>query len=51
MLFRSPPFTGDKQVTLLGWQVPVTLTIEQTQPAPLTVLGIAIKMIVPDLTE
>lgn len=47
----TPPFTGDKQVTLLGWQVPVTLTIEQTQPAPLTVLGIAIKMIVPDLTE
>lgn len=47
----TPPFTGEKQVQLLGWNSPQVIRIEQKQPSQMTVLGIAMKMIVPDLTE
>lgn len=47
----TPPFTGDKQVQLLGWKSPVVIKIEQKQPSEMTILGVATKLIVPDLTE
>lgn len=47
----TPPFTGDKKITSLGWNVSQPILIEQNAPAPLTILGIALKIIVPDLTE
>ena len=34
------PFTGDKRVTNLGWDTEGQVIIEQTQPLPMTVLGI-----------
>ena len=33
-------FTGDKRVTNAGWDRNGQITIEQTQPLPMTVLGI-----------
>lgn len=47
----TPPFTGDKQVMMLGWTVPQTIKIEQTRPAQMTVLGVALQIVVPDLNE
>ena len=35
-----PAFTGDKKVTNLGWDREGQITVEQTQPLPMTVLGI-----------
>ena len=35
-----PAFTGDKKVTNLGWDREGKITIEQTQPLPMTILGI-----------
>jgi len=34
------PFSGDKEAPLLGWEGKGVVTIEQTQPLPLTVLAI-----------
>jgi len=36
-----PKFTGDKRVTNLGWGKDGQIVIEQTQPLPMTVLGIS----------
>ena len=36
-----PVFTGDKRVTNLGWDKDGQIVIEQTQPLPMTVLGIS----------
>jgi hypothetical protein len=36
-----PAFTGDKRVTNLGWDRSGQITIQQTQPLPITILGIA----------
>ena len=36
-----PLFTGDKRVTNLGWDRNGQIVIEQTQPLPMTVLGIS----------
>ena len=36
-----PAFTGDKKVTNLGWDREGKITIEQTQPLPMTILGIS----------
>jgi hypothetical protein len=35
-----PMFTGDKRVTNLGWSTEGQITIQQTQPLPMTVLAI-----------
>ena len=35
-----PQFTGDKRVTNLGWDRDGQITVQQTQPLPMTVLGI-----------
>ena len=35
-----PQFTGDKRVSNLGWDKEGQITIQQTQPLPLTVLAI-----------
>jgi len=35
-----PEFTGDKRVTNLGWDRDGQITIKQTQPLPMTILGI-----------
>ena len=42
------PFTGDKRVTNLGWDKDGQIVIEQTQPLPLTVLGITGTLVVSD---
>lgn len=47
----TPLFTGDKQVTLLGWRSPHTIKIEQDLPAQMTVLGVALQMSIPDLND
>jgi len=43
-----PDFTGDKRVMNLGWNREGQVTIEQTQPLPLTVLGITGTLMVID---
>ena len=43
-----PDFTGDKRVMNLGWDREGQVTIEQTQPLPLTVLGITGTLMVID---
>ena len=35
-----PTFSGDKRVTNLGWNREGQITIQQTQPLPMTVLGV-----------
>ena len=35
-----PAFTGDKKVTNLGWDRSGQITVQQTQPLPMTILGI-----------
>ena len=35
-----PAFTGDKKVTNLGWDRNGQITVQQTQPLPMTILGI-----------
>tara|TARA_R100001126_G_scaffold94231_1_gene65053 strand:+ start:4093 stop:6585 length:2493 start_codon:yes stop_codon:yes gene_type:complete len=35
-----PEFTGDKRVTNLGWDRDGQITVKQTQPLPMTILGI-----------
>lgn len=47
----TPPFTGDKPVTLLGWKSPMTLKIVQELPSPMTVLGVALQVVIPDLND
>lgn len=47
----TPLFTGDKQVALLGWRSPHTIKIEQDLPSPMTVLGVALQMAIPDLND
>ena len=43
-----PEFTGDKKVTNLGWDTDGQVTIEQTQPLPMTVLGITGTLVTSD---
>lgn len=43
-----PPFTGDKRVTNTGWDREGKITIEQTQPLPMTVLGITGTLVTSD---
>ena len=43
-----PDFTGDKRVTNLGWDRDGQIVIEQTQPLPMTVLGITGTLMVID---
>lgn len=47
----TPLFTGDKQITMLGWKSPMTLKIVQDLPSPLTVLGVALQLAIPDLND
>jgi hypothetical protein len=43
-----PPFTGDKRVTNTGWDRQGKITIEQTQPLPMTVLGVTGTLVTSD---
>ena len=43
-----PAFTGDKRVTNLGWDRDGQITIQQTQPLPLTVLSITGTLVTSD---
>ena len=43
-----PVFTGDKKVTNLGWDKDGQIVIEQTQPLPMTVLGISGTLVTSD---
>jgi len=43
-----PEFTGDKKVTNLGWGTEGQITIEQTQPLPMTVLAITGTLVTSD---
>ena len=43
-----PVFTGDKRVTNLGWDKDGQIVIEQTQPLPMTVLGISGTLVTSD---
>jgi len=43
-----PAFTGDKRVTNLGWNREGQITVEQTQPLPMTVLGITGTLVTSD---
>lgn len=38
------PFTGKKEVYLLGWSKSATVTVTQDEPAPMTVLALGIEM-------
>lgn len=40
------PFTGDKDVRLVGWSSPNNIQIQQTLPAPFTLLGVILKITV-----
>lgn len=41
-------FTGDKRVTNLGWDRDGQIVVQQTQPLPMTVLGITGTLLVVD---
>lgn len=41
-----PVFTGDKQITNLGWNKDGRVTIEQSQPLPLTLLAVIGELVV-----
>tara|TARA_R110001606_G_scaffold159436_1_gene303311 strand:+ start:210 stop:497 length:288 start_codon:yes stop_codon:yes gene_type:complete len=41
-------FTGDKRVTNLGWDRDGQIVVQQTQPLPMTVLGITGTLMVVD---
>jgi len=43
-----PEFTGDKRVTNLGWDRDGQITVEQTQPLPMTILGITGTLVTSD---
>ena len=43
-----PEFTGDKRVTNAGWDREGQITIEQTQPLPMTILGITGTLVTSD---
>lgn len=43
-----PQFTGDKRVTNLGWDRDGQITVEQTQPLPMTILGITGTLVTSD---
>ena len=43
-----PEFTGDKRVSNLGWDREGQIEIKQTQPLPMTVLGITGTMVTSD---
>jgi len=43
-----PQFTGDKRVTNLGWDREGQVTIKQTQPLPMTVLGVTGTLVTSD---
>jgi hypothetical protein len=43
-----PAFSGDKRVTNLGWNREGQITVEQTQPLPMTVLGITGTLVTSD---
>ena len=43
-----PEFTGDKRVSNLGWNTEGQIEIEQTQPLPMTVLGITGTLVTSD---
>ena len=43
-----PQFTGDKRVTNLGWDRNGQITIKQTQPLPMTILGITGTLVTSD---
>ena len=40
--------TGDKRVTNLGWDREGQITIQQTQPLPMTILGISGTLVTSD---
>lgn len=39
-----PPYTGKKEIYLLGWSKTAQITITQDVPAPLTLLGLSLEM-------
>ena len=43
-----PSFTGDKNVSNLGWNTDGQITIEQTQPLPMTVLSLTGTLVTSD---
>ena len=43
-----PQFTGDKRVTNLGWDRDGQITVKQTQPLPMTILGITGTLVTSD---
>ena len=43
-----PQFTGDKRVTNLGWDRNGQITVKQTQPLPMTILGITGTLVTSD---
>ena len=43
-----PEFTGDKRVSNLGWDREGQIEIKQTQPLPMTVLGITGTLVTSD---
>jgi hypothetical protein len=42
------PITGDKRVMNLGWDREGQITIQQTQPLPMTILGISGTLVTSD---
>jgi len=42
------PITGDKRVINLGWDREGQITIQQTQPLPMTILGISGTLVTSD---
>ena len=43
-----PEFTGDKRVSNLGWDREGQIQVEQTQPLPMTILGITGTLVTSD---
>ena len=43
-----PSFTGDKRVSNLGWDREGQVTVQQTQPLPMTILGITGTLVTSD---
>jgi len=39
-----PPYTGKKEIYLLGWSKTAQITIKQDVPAPMTILGLSLEM-------
>ena len=43
-----PEFSGDKRVSDLGWDREGQIQVEQTQPLPMTILGITGTLVTSD---